>query len=381
MTKAARIARLEFDVLASLPAANDLISLPAIRRRLRVGPDLLDFGTFSDMTAAMNAALVAATAEGWRRVFVPRGVWVQNSAPNVLDRGMLYEGEDRSSTVVSVNHAGSGFYFTGQNGGGGGVRNLFIQVPGSISPFAAVRAEGHANGYAPDGLEIDNLWITYQSTGRWSYGLFLDGAPRGAPIVFGTLSVAPGSNVLTASGASYGNNQFANGRVQVRFTSGAAVGQTRLITANTSNTITMASSLSPNAAAGDAFVVETVLYGLRDCHISKVITFGTTTDALMIRNVRGSSFSTILCNGVGGTSKISLIGNSSGASERNDGIDFLGAVFGQLLINNTNAFNGFCTPQGGINHGGGITNSSLLIATAYKSAGPSSPPIAGLDLP
>lgn len=163
---------------AAFPAANDTVALPAIRRRLRNLPDLLDYGTYSDMSAAMNAAAAASATEGFNVVLVPRGVWAQNTAPANITRGLLFEGEDRSSTLVNVNHAGSAFGFTGQNGGGGGVTNMFISASGANSPFAAVRADAAAAGFSPDGLVISNLWITYTSTGRWGYGIWLDGAAR-----------------------------------------------------------------------------------------------------------------------------------------------------------------------------------------------------------
>lgn len=364
---------------AKFPAALDTVALPAIRKRLRNLPDLLDYGGYSDMTAAMDAAHTAAASEGFRRILIPSGSWTQATAPANIEHGLLYDGEDRSSTIVNVDHTGSAFRFTGALSGGGGVRNVFFQISGSTNALAAVRADGNNLGYAPDGLEIDNLWITYQSTGRWSYGLYFDGAPRGQAIVSGTISGTP-TATFTASGASYGTNQFANGLRQVRMTSGTASGQFRTIVSNTSNTITMASAFSPNAASGDTFVVETVLYGIRNYRVSRITTFGTSTDALYIRNARAASFREILCNGVGGVSRISLIGNTSGVSERNDGVDFAGLIFGELLINNTNALNGFCTPQAGFSAGAGITNSGLAVPAAYQSAGPSTPPISGLTL-
>lgn len=290
----------------SFPPAYDTVSLPAIRRRLRNLPDLFDYGSTSDMTSALNAASAASYSEGWRQLLVPQGVWTQGTAPAAINHGLFIEGEGGRQTTINVDHAGSAFYFTGLNGGAGGVSGFVIQIIGATNPLAAVRAEANAAGYSADGIEISNLWITYQSSGRWQYGLFLDGAPRN-----------PGSG----------------------------------------------------------------LQGLRDIHVDQIVTFGTTNDSLFIRNVKGGYFSRVLANGVGGSSRISLIGNSSADADKNNGIVFDGLTFGQLLINNTNGLVGTCTPQNGFNYGGGLTNCKLVVASPYQTQGPSTPPISGLELP
>lgn len=159
------------------PVADDLINLPAIRRRLRMTPDLLDYGSPADASTAFESAFVDMAAHGMRRLFVPAAQYILNR-PVTVDRGFIIEGEARVGTVLNVEHASNGFSFTGANGGGGGVRNLAMLKRFATSGGNAVQAVANANGTAPDGLILEDLWISYLSTGVWDQAIVLHGGNR-----------------------------------------------------------------------------------------------------------------------------------------------------------------------------------------------------------
>jgi hypothetical protein len=160
-----------------LPAAHDRLALPAIRRRLRMMPDLYDYGSPSDASAAISAATADMAAHGLRKCLVPAGLW-RLAAPVAFDRGYVFEGEDRSASVFRVEHAGHGFMFSGINGGGGGLRAVSVQKHYGTSGGASVYAAANANGTAPDGLILEELWLTYTSAAVWDYGVVLHGGNR-----------------------------------------------------------------------------------------------------------------------------------------------------------------------------------------------------------
>lgn len=168
---------------AKLPPANDPISLPSIRKRLRSIPDLGDYGIYGGATdwgasdfTAMEEALFA---DGHAKILVPKGGNIRLAEQITITRGVMFEGEGKSNSVFSFFHNANGFVFTGQNGTGGGMKDLSVVKGNAGNANSFISCLANVGGWAPDFLILDGVNITGLSAGGTaSYSLLLDGIPR-----------------------------------------------------------------------------------------------------------------------------------------------------------------------------------------------------------
>lgn len=150
-----------------------------------------DFGGvadgLTDTTAAFNAALAECAASGKRTVYFPSGVYKFSSKPNDITYGVTLVGDGITSTTLVRGYSAAstqeGFLvWTGQNGNGGGCRDMSVQAGQSTALGTAIKLIA-ASGYSPDGSNFKNLWLTVQGApaGTWSYTVYIDGMARSSP--------------------------------------------------------------------------------------------------------------------------------------------------------------------------------------------------------
>jgi len=159
----------------------DELAIPAIRQRLRIGADLLDYGISPGTTEygqdEIDALETAMESDGITAVFAPPGNY-ELGEEVTFNRGTRLIGESKSTTVFTFYHDGVGIYFSGLNGIGGGLRNLSVNNGYGDTATAYVYAYASVTGESPDFLEIVDCNFTSPDGSTVSYGLVLDGSAR-----------------------------------------------------------------------------------------------------------------------------------------------------------------------------------------------------------
>jgi hypothetical protein len=161
---------------------NDLVYLPAIRKRLRNMPDLGDYGISSSGVTdygqsdfdALTAGLVA---DEKRRCFAPAGNY-RLGEQITFGRGVILDGESKSSSVFKMYHPNTGFVFTGADENGGGLRNLSVVNDSGTTAVAYVQLIAALGGTAPDFFFIDECNFTGFSAATSAYGIIFNGNAR-----------------------------------------------------------------------------------------------------------------------------------------------------------------------------------------------------------
>jgi hypothetical protein len=174
---------------AALRASNfpndlDTVNLPAIRRRLRIAPDLYDWGLVgsSPAQAANNSTKIATLINDMRTVYalqeviVPDDVFYFGSGI-VVDHGLRFTGIQMSGSVLIANHSGNIIHFTGQYGTGGGASKLSLGYTGTNGNIG-IFVSANAAGYSADFTKFCDLNITHYSGGTMAYGMLFDGDAR-----------------------------------------------------------------------------------------------------------------------------------------------------------------------------------------------------------
>jgi hypothetical protein len=272
---------------ADLPAG--YIPKFAIRRYLRQAPDLYDWGASpggSDCVSAWNQAISdLRQVYQLNELYIPPGNWFFASQANAVDFGLNVYGDNESYSVLNIRHNGNGFVATGQYGVGGSLRNLSVDFdgPATASTFG-VYLVANQLGYSPDFFDVENVNISSLNGGTISYPLCLDGLARPTTLYTGTVSSVTGTSIVFA-GNPFTTNQFANGLLQLRATSGGASGQFRTIVSNTTNTIVVATAFGVSPAAASV-VVESVLVGIRNVTLRNITGFNGTARGAEFRNAR-----------------------------------------------------------------------------------------------
>jgi hypothetical protein len=166
------------------PAALETVHLPAIRRRLRVQPDLYDWGLVgsSPAQAANNSTKMATlitemrTVYALQEVIVPDDIFYFGSSI-VVDHGLRFTGIQMSGSVFIASHSGNIIHFTGQYGTGGGASKLSLGYTGTNGNIG-VFVSANAAGYSADFTKFSELNITHYSGGTMAYGMLFDGDAR-----------------------------------------------------------------------------------------------------------------------------------------------------------------------------------------------------------
>lgn len=164
------------------PPANDTVNLPAIRRRLRNIPDLAEYGILSSGSTEygqtdFDALVAGLIADGRRQCLVPAGNY-RLGEQVTFARGVIFEGESKSSSVFKFYHANTGMVFTGAQENGGALKRLSVVNDSGAQAVAYVQAIASVDGTSPDFLVIEDCNFTGFSGATVQYGIILNGSAR-----------------------------------------------------------------------------------------------------------------------------------------------------------------------------------------------------------
>lgn len=166
---------------------NSPVSLPSsgpalfnIRRQLRVGPDVLDWGAVSsgslDSADAFEAAFAGVRAAGLSELFVPAGNYRLHRQIQ-MNHGVTLKGEHKSHSVLKFYHNGTGLVATGSVENGGGIQNLSIINDSGAQAIAYVQLIANST-HAPDFWNIVDCNFSSFSNKTVQYGLIVNGTAR-----------------------------------------------------------------------------------------------------------------------------------------------------------------------------------------------------------
>lgn len=158
---------------------------------------ILDFGAdptgTSSSTAAFNAAIAAAVANGRRRLYFPKGTYRFATRPDAITNGLILEGDGLNQTLLLRDYSQTGgpsegfIRFasgTSSTSNGSELRSMAIESNAGTSGGSLISIISSTT-YAVSAILLEDLWLTTMGSNTHETVIYVDGtgktsAPTGA---------------------------------------------------------------------------------------------------------------------------------------------------------------------------------------------------------
>lgn len=157
------------------------VASPAVRRFLRMVPDIFDFTAgnvaVDDYTDALNAMEVAAFNNEIRTCYFPYGVTYTVHGPKIVIRsGLVVHGDHSTQSQLVFTDLTGGLFWDAENFGGGGIEKIGLvgKFAGAANGDYLLRVGGGVATNSPNQFVAKDVLIT-STLGTMSYGILADG--------------------------------------------------------------------------------------------------------------------------------------------------------------------------------------------------------------